>query len=108
MTTLIYNPPVIHKPEFRLYYDDITGDVICYSCQHIDNLSYIVVDALIFAEARPDMCVIDGKLHKKNQIGVIQKLVPASHGVLCAKDDISVIVNDHGQLWGLRTYQTPL
>ena len=53
----IWESPKVDKPEFRLYYDD-KGYVITYTCEKLEG-NYIVIDALAFAEARPDVRVVN-------------------------------------------------
>lgn len=104
---LIWEAPKIEKPEFKLYYDD-KGYVVCYSCEKLEG-NYIVIDALTFAEARPDVRVLDGKLIKVNSNTVVSKLVPSNEGVPCARDDVSLLVQDtdtvETQKWKLKIYE---
>jgi len=104
---LIREAPKIEKPEFRLYYDE-KGYVVCYSCEKLEG-NYIVIDALTYAEARPDVRVLDGKLIRVSSNSVVSKLVPSNEGVLCAKDDVSLLVQDtdavETQKWKLKTYE---
>ncbi len=104
---LIWEAPKIEKPEFKLYYDD-KGYVVSYSCEKLEG-NYIVIDALTYAEARPDVRVLDGKLIRVSSNAVISKLVPSNEGVLCAKDDVSLLVQDtdtiETQKWKLKTYE---
>lgn len=100
---ITWEAPVIEKPEFRLYYDE-KGNVVSYTCEKLIG-KYIVIDALTFAEARPDVKVIDGKV-VRNQFGsVISRLYPDDlNGILCEKEDVSVISSHHnGQFWKLKT-----
>ena len=96
-----WEAPVLEKPEFRLYHDD-RGNVICYTCEKLEG-EYIVVDNLTFAEARPDVKVIDGRLIKADSGAVISKLVKGSIGVLCEIEDVSIITDIPGQYWKLKT-----
>lgn len=90
---MIFEAPKIAPPEFRLYYDD-NGRVVTYTCEKIEG-NYIVIDAMTFAEARPDVRVVDGKLASTVNATVIAKLVPdLSEGIVCAKEDVSLIVGD--------------
>lgn len=95
------------KPEFRLYYDEM-GKVLFYSMENISG-NYIVVDKQIFAEARYDWKVIDGKLTKYVPGITISKLKPdESQGMSCAKEDISIIVDENYnniQKWKLTSYE---
>lgn len=104
---LIWEAPKIVPPEFRLYYDDM-GKVICYTCDKLEG-KYIVIDALTYAEARPDVRVVDGKLSTVSPYLVISKLVEDDFdGQACSKDNISIIVDeDEGNCkkWKLKTYE---
>lgn len=88
-----YSNVVIEEPEFRLYYDD-DGKVLFYTCEKpIGN--YLVIDSLTFAQARPDLRVIDGKLSSINPKAIISKLKPHEDGIMCAMDDVSILANDY-------------
>lgn len=105
---LIWEAPKIEKPEFRLYYDS-KGQVVCYTCEKLEG-DYIVIDALTYAEARPDVRVLDGRLVRVNSNSVVSKLIPNSkEGTSCAKEDVSVIVSSKDkvkkQKWKLETYE---
>lgn len=91
--------------EFRAYYDD-KGYVICYTCENLEG-NYIVVDSQAFAEGRPDMRVVDGKLVKVNKPGKISKLVPSDTGVRASRQDMLVIVTDDTPsiTWKFKTYE---
>ncbi len=99
---IVWEAPIIEKPEFRLYYDE-RGNVICYSCEKL-NGTYIVIDAMTYAEARPDLKVIDGKIMKAAIHSFVSKLVPSDDGVICSPEDINVITST-GQPWKLRTHE---
>ena len=92
--------------EYRLYYDD-NGDVICYTCDPVEG-KYIVVDRQTFAECRPDIKVIDGRIVKKSETHVITKMVRGK-GITCTKEDINIIVDDayNGptEEWKLKIYE---
>jgi hypothetical protein len=98
---VIWESHKVEKPEFRLYYDD-KGCVISYTCEETEG-NYIVVDALTFAEARPDVRVVDGKIVKNNAGSVVSRLYKDVEGVRCETEDISVITEATGQYWKLVT-----
>jgi len=102
-----FEAPKIIPPEFRLYYDD-KGHVVTYTCEKIEG-NYIVIDALTFAQARPDVRVIDGKISTVQPALIITKLMPDDNGVLCAEEDVSVVVqpNHSGKIqkWNLNIYE---
>lgn len=99
---IIWEAPIIVKPEFRLYYDE-KGCVVSYSCEKHDG-NYIVIDAQTYAEGRPDVRVVDGKLIKINTNAVISRLVQDTKGTLCEREDISILTDNDGQYWNLKTY----
>jgi hypothetical protein len=87
----IFIAPPIVKPEFRLYYDE-TGTIICYSCDNTElPHKYIVIDSLTYAESRPDVKVVNGKVVRKNVNKVISKYVKSDEGISCLSEDISII-----------------
>lgn len=98
---ITWEAPVIEKPEFRLYYDD-KGQVVFYTCEKLEG-DYIVIDALTFAEARPDVRVVDGKLIRAGSGAVISRLTPSTNGVMCEVEDISILTDTDGQYWKLKT-----
>lgn len=98
---ITWEAPKIEKPEFRLYYDD-RGNVVTYTCEKLDG-DYIVIDALTFAEARPDVKVVSGKLVREGNGAVISRLYPNTSGVLCEAEDVSIITEADGQYWKLKT-----
>jgi len=105
---LIWEPPPLQKPEFRLYYDD-KGKVLFYSCEKPEG-NYIIVDAATYAAGRPDLRVIDGKISTAIPSLVVSKLMPnEDEGVTCIAEDISVVVdkNYKGKTtkWKLNTYE---
>jgi hypothetical protein len=100
---IFWEAPIIVKPEFRLYYDD-KGYLICYTCEKLEG-NYIVIDATTFAESRPDVRVIDGRLVKSNTGAVVSRLYPSTEGTLCEVEDISIIAESIGRHWKLKTYQ---
>lgn len=105
---LIWEPPPLQKPEFRLYYDD-KGKVLFYSCEKPEG-NYIIVDAATYAAGRPDLRVIDGKISTAVPSLVVSKLMPnKDEGISCSEHDISVVVDDEYTdnitKWKLNTYE---
>lgn len=98
---ITWEAPIIEKPEFRLYYDD-KGQVVTYTCEKLEG-NYIIIDALTFAEARPDVRVVDGKVVRAGAGAVISRLYTAKTGVLCEAEDVSIITEAEGQYWKLKT-----
>jgi hypothetical protein len=98
---ITWEAPIIKAPEFRLYYDD-RGYVVCYTCEQLEG-NYVLIDSLTFAEARPDVRVVDGKIVKNNAGSVVSRLYKDVEGVRCETEDISVITEATGQYWKLVT-----
>lgn len=98
---ITWEAPIIEKPEFRLYYGE-KGEVLTYTCEKLEG-NYVVIDAITFAEARPDIQVIDGKIVRTSSAAVITRLYPSDKGILCEKEDISIIAETNGQYWDLKT-----
>lgn len=98
---IIWEAPEIVKPEFRLYYDK-HGNVLFYTCEKPEG-DYIVIDTLTYAEARPDLKVIDGKIVKDYQNTIVSRLYPDNDGVMCEFEDISIITESDGKYWKLKT-----
>jgi hypothetical protein len=87
---IVWEAPKIEPPEFRLYYDEL-GKVVCYSCEKLKG-AFIVIDALTFACARPDIRVIDGRISTVPANAVVFKLMPnKTEGKSCVAEDISII-----------------
>lgn len=96
---IIWEPPVLIPPEFRLYYDE-AGKVLFYTCDKPEG-NYIVIDAQTYAESRPDVRVVDGRIAQSSAT-TIARLYPSDSGTLCEREDLSVITDQDGQYWKLR------
>lgn len=90
---VIWEAPKIEPPEFRLYYDD-AGKVVCYTCDKLSG-NFITIDAITYAQARPDVRVVNGKISTVNTNAIISKLIPDNIGQRCAKEDISITVDEN-------------
>lgn len=106
---ILWEQPKLEPPEFRLYYDD-TGSVICYTGDKSITGNYIVIDAQTFAQARPDVKIIDGKISTAKSKSVVYKLMPNNNeGVDCCIEDISITVDStylgQKQKWKLNIYE---
>jgi hypothetical protein len=106
---IIWEAPKIEPPEFRLYYDE-HGAVVCYTGDKSVTGNYIVIDALTFAAARPDVRVIDGKISTVAPNAVVHKLMPNDdEGMECYPEDISIVIDKSylgkTQKWKLTTYE---
>lgn len=91
----------IDKPEFRLYYDK-SGNVLFYTCEKLEG-NYIVIDALTFAEARPDIRIVDGRIIRDITATLYSRLHKSNDGTLCEIEDISIVSETDGQYWKLKT-----
>lgn len=105
---IVWEAPPIVKPEFRLYYDE-KGKVLFYTSEKPEG-NYIVVDALTYAEGRPDLRVVDGRISTVNKGSVVSKLIPdKNEGVECSAEDVSIIVPKKCKVkkikWKLKTYE---
>jgi len=104
---ILWEAPKIIPPEFRLYYDE-KGKVICYTCEKLAG-NYIIIDKDTYAEGRPDVRVVDGKLVKSYTSIVIAKLELNNEGITCAEEDISMLVDDEytgkTNKWKLNIYE---
>ena len=103
---IIWEAPKLEPPEFRLYYDD-KGNIICYTGDKSMTGNYIVIDAQTFAEARPDIRVIDGKISRLQHNAVVYKLMPDIEGTRCHPEDISILVDkdEEHTTWKLNIYE---
>lgn len=104
---IFWEAPKIVPPEFRLYYEEDTGKVICYTCENLEG-KYLVIDALTYAQARPDVRVINGKISTVQNHCVVSKLMPNSdEGQSCEAEDISIVTLDTDNIvkWKLNTYE---
>jgi len=107
---ILWEAPKVVLPEFRLYYDS-EGKVVCYTCEKLEG-NYIVIDSHTFAQARPDVRVVDNKIIQAYSRAIISKLMPDdSQGQDCAAEDISVILDKkfsgRKKKWKLTIYETP-
>ena len=104
---ILWEAPKLETPEFRLYYDE-HGEVICYTGDKSVQGNYIIIDAMTFIEARPDVRVIDGKVSRFKAEAVVHKLMPNTvEGISCHTEDISIIVDasEEHTKWKLKTYE---
>jgi hypothetical protein len=106
---VLWEAPKLEPPEFRLYYDE-HGAVVCYTGDKSTTGNYIVIDVLTFAQARPDVRVINGKISTVSPNAVVHKLMPSNdEGIDCSLEDISIVVDDlyfdKKQKWKLTTYE---
>ena len=98
---IVWEAPEIVKPEFRLYYDE-RGNVLFYTCEKPEG-DYIVIDTQTFAEARPDIKVVDGKIVRGGASTISSRLHRSIEGTLCEVEDVSIITEAAGQYWELKT-----
>lgn len=104
---ILWEAPKIDPPEFRLYYDEETGKVLFYTCEKPEG-KYLVIDSTTYAQGRPDIRIINGKISTVSNHCVVSKLMPNDiEGQLCEEEDISIVSNEHyGTIkWKLNTYE---
>jgi hypothetical protein len=102
---VIWEAPPIIKPEFRLYYDE-RGNVLFYTCEKPAG-NYIVIDADTYAQSRPDIKVVDGKIAGAIAGFIVSKLVHDNNGTSCASEDLSIVDSSYDNItkWKLKTYE---
>ncbi|MEI6567324.1 MAG: hypothetical protein WCR20_11640 [Verrucomicrobiota bacterium] len=106
-TVMVWEAPKIEKPEFRLYYDD-AGRVLFYTSEKPEG-KFLVIDTLTYAIGNPNLRIVDGHISDVVPGQIVSKLVPASTGVRCAEEDVSIVVDadyDGNTIqWELKTYE---
>ena len=104
---LVWEVELPEPVEFRLYYDD-KGSIITYTCEKPPG-NYLVIDAQVFAEGRPDLIVVDGKLVKPALEVFLSLLSKSDSGTRCASEDVTILVSDDydGEAihWELKKYE---
>jgi hypothetical protein len=103
---IIWEAPPIIKPEFRLYYDE-RGNVLFYTCEKPEG-NYVVIDEDTYAQCRPDIKIINGKIAVAISGSIVSKLIHDDNGTSCASEDLSIIVDDSYDnitKWKLKTYE---
>jgi hypothetical protein len=107
MEDLMWEVKAPEPVEFRLYYDE-KGSIITYTCDKLPG-DYIVIDAQVFAECRPDLTVVDGKLVKLVPKVFLSLLAKSDIGTKCASEDVTILVSDDyaGEItnWELKSYE---
>jgi hypothetical protein len=98
---IVWEAPEIVKPELRLYYDT-RGNVLFYTCEKPEG-DYIVIDTQTYAEARPDVRVVDGRIVRESASTLCSRLHKSTDGTKCEVADISIITDTEGQYWKLKT-----
>ena len=100
---VLWEPGPMVKTEYRLYHDD-SGRILFYTCEKPEG-KYLVIDAVTYASCSPDLRVVDGRISTVQRGQVISRLVPGVIGTLCAKEDISIMVETDGINWELKVYE---
>ena len=88
---LVWDAPKPIVLEFRLYYKE-DGSVDFYTCDKPEG-KHIIIDALAFAEARPDIKVVNRRITRIRPHAIVQKLKPSSIGQLTSITDMSIILD---------------
>lgn len=93
----------MNKLEFRLYYDD-EGKVLCYTSENLPG-KYLVITPEQFAEARPDVYIMDGQIIKTHKPSHHFKLSKNdSEGTATSKYDINILTSENCNFWKLEPY----
>ena len=107
MSQMVWEIKPPEPVEFRLYYDD-NGSIITYTCEKLPG-NYLVIDAQVFAECRPDLTVVDGKLVKLVPEVFLSLLAKSDKGTTCASEDVMILVQDDYEgntaQWELQSYE---
>jgi hypothetical protein len=93
----------MQQVEFRLYYDN-SGNVLFYTCDKPEG-QYIVIDSSVYAECKMNLKIVDGKIVRKYE-AIFTQLVHAIDGVVCANQDVSIVVTDdypYTNSWDIET-----
>jgi hypothetical protein len=91
-----------YKPEYRLYYNEETGEPLFYSAEQPEGV-FIWIGPEDFNAHRFDIKIKNGKItHFKPGIG---KLVPAKEGTETAMNDVSVVEPGTNTHWKNKTYE---
>jgi hypothetical protein len=91
-----------YKPEYRLYYDESTGDPLFYSAEQPKG-TFIWIGPEDFNAHRFDIKIKNGKItHLKPGIG---KVVPSDEGTETAKNDVSIVEPGSKTYWKNKTYE---
>jgi hypothetical protein len=93
-----------YKSEYRLYYDENTGEPLFYSAEQPKG-TFIWVGTEDFNAHRFDIKIKDGKItHLKPGIG---KLVPSNEkeGTETDSSDVSLVSSNTNTYWKNKTYE---
>lgn len=100
---ILHDVPPQQPIFFRLYYDE-QGFPVTYSMEDLPG-NYIEIDATTFAAGPLNVRVRNGKL-----VEIVttrsQKLIPGMPGTQCHVNDVSVVVNAQGTIWGKKIYES--
>jgi hypothetical protein len=91
-----------HKPEYRLYYNESTGEPLFYSAEQPKG-TFIWIGAEDFNAHRFDIKIKDGKITRfKPGLG---KLVPSITGTETSNNDVSIVESNTNIYWKNKTYE---
>jgi hypothetical protein len=88
---------------YRCYYLD-NGDVDFYTMEDLPG-NYIEVDQQSYVLAIKPARVVEGRLIIIKPKKTVQKLLPADHGTLCHRDDVSIVVANNGTYWNYQQHE---
>jgi len=90
--------------EYRVYYDK-SGRIKFYTMENIEsNYEYIIIDKKVYDKSNYNAIIVGGKIMNIKDNNISQKLVHSDEGIICDKDDVSIVVENNGQSWTLRRY----
>ena len=100
-----FNTPIIKVDyEYRLYYNEVTGEPLFYSMENHPEGSFIIVTHTQYTEGRYDLLIRNGMIEKLIDSTNWSKLVPSKEGVSTRQDNVMIVDQDGPAKWMLKTY----
>ena len=93
------NKPV--DVEYRLYYNNETGEPIEYSNENLSG-DYIVVTKEQYAAGRHDVIVKDKAIVPVEELRYTRKLVPSSSGTACHESNVLIVDKASTTRWKIK------
>ena len=87
--------------EYRLYYNNETGEPIEYSNENLSG-DYIVVTKEQYAAGRHDVIVKDKAIVPVEELKYIRKLVPSFSGTACHKSNVLLVEKASNTKWKIK------
>jgi len=101
--SVLHSQPAVQTVFYRLYYDE-QGCPLFYSMEDCPG-TYIEIDQETYACSPSKVRVRNGKLVQLEWY-TAKKLTPADSGTQCHTQNVSIVVDDHGQYWKKKTYES--